>query len=409
MAENGWYAAIIIATLAAMTDMPRQSTGSKLRRNFGRIGIYVIVFILGAIGEPLVQRAYAALTSAVGDGPLVVVSQKWPDFSCSPASFGVLPGGPDPMSTTYASGAKAVRTVGVPFRAGQLDLRLSAKDPKPLYIYKIEIATFAQKPDVSPAWVGLLEAGGCGDAQHREFTADLDKPASITDDGIVGDGDPDPDAPQAKLGADFTIKDDDPAHIFVNIKACTGYFEFGLKIHYNYLGGDFETTIGSAAKPFTMVGSAVSVPSYGYQDEKSAPHPSDAIGGCASPGAATSSAGPTSVTPASQDNGLFPAEFAGNWSGTLFQSNGKSWSLTVRIDARTSVAYVQYPAPLNCTANWYVVTAASALLSAREKVLSGTCSATGVVYMAITPLRQLLLTYAPDDGKYTATATLTRS
>jgi hypothetical protein len=48
-------------------------------------------------------------------------------------------------------------------------------------------------------------------------------------------------------------------------------------------------------------------------------------------------------------------------------------------------------------------------LSAREKVLSGTCSATGVVYMAITPLRQLLLTYAPDDGKYTATATLTRS
>src|SRR5689334_2837592 len=118
-----------IAMLTVMTDMPQPST-KKLRRNLGRVGIYVIVFILGAIGEPLVQRAYAALTSAVGDGPLVVVSQKWPDFSCSPASYGVLPGGPDPMSTTYATGVKAVRSVGVPFRAGQLDLRLSAKDPK---------------------------------------------------------------------------------------------------------------------------------------------------------------------------------------------------------------------------------------------------------------------------------------
>jgi hypothetical protein len=107
---------------------------------------------------------------------------------------------------------------------------------------------------------------------------------------------------------------------------------------------------------------------------------------------------------------VFADELAGSWSGTLVQSNKRSWKMTVRIDKGSGVATVTYP-ELNCTGQWQLKSIERTVLHLREHITDVTprCSSDGTVDMTPQTDQTLSIAYVPDEGNYTATATLRRA
>jgi hypothetical protein len=172
------------------------------------------------------------------------------------------------MGDILASGA------GV-FRAGQIGMRLITRDDTPAYIYGLEVVRFRVAKEMRPAWVIELDGDMCGgDVLGRLFASDVTKGGDVVDLGTAGTGgDVMPAVPTAPLGTGFTVAAGDPALLLLDVYACTGYFEFGLVIHYVFRGDQYTYEVGSREEPLRIMGTDAPVPHYVFSEESEKPGP----------------------------------------------------------------------------------------------------------------------------------------
>jgi hypothetical protein len=121
-------------------------------------------------------------------------------------------------------------------------------------------------------------------------------------------------------------------------------------------------------------------------------------------GPETPSGGPE--TP-SGDPVTFPASVAGQWKGSMAQSNGQQHAVQIRLDANTADGTVSYP-DLPCTGTLQLIEKTDSTFTVREEITSGECTPTGTITLTVTA-SGLSFQYEPDNKRYTAEGTLQRA
>jgi hypothetical protein len=122
------------------------------------------------------------------------------------------------------------------------------------------------------------------------------------------------------------------------------------------------------------------------------------------PGGQQTSSEPPSAS-ASPSITTFPSAFAGTWSGALRQSDGTTWPMEVTVAAGQATATVRYTT-LGCSGTWTLSQIVGGIATVRENISSGRCTPSGTLTLSLSGAK-LDLSYFPDDGKYTADASLT--
>lgn len=103
----------------------------------------------------------------------------------------------------------------------------------------------------------------------------------------------------------------------------------------------------------------------------------------------------------------FPASMDGFWTGRIQQTDGRKWSIELRINEGATVATVLYR-ELGCTGTLTFDGAPSGVLRAREHIKAGTCTTDGTVTLAVDG-DGLAWHYRPDGATYTAEGRLSRT
>jgi hypothetical protein len=134
-----------------------------------------------------------------------------------------------------------------------------------LTITKVE-ADVRQSTPSQPSWAVTDASGGCGDTPIRLFNLNLDRTVGtgirrLDDRGVYNpEGHPaEPEVNAEPLGPAFTVSQQEPAQITIDVKACDNYFEFRILITYVVNGtartmsirptdGDYKVVGGKAAK-----------------------------------------------------------------------------------------------------------------------------------------------------------------
>ncbi|MEV0269626.1 hypothetical protein AB0H43_12660 [Hamadaea sp. NPDC050747] len=107
--------------------------------------------------------------------------------------------------------------------------------------------------DVSPSW-GLEADPGCGGpSQVRLLKVVLDT-GLFTDEGLTQGGPDNPNARAEPFGTSFTVSSREAADIQVDVFACSGLYEFGVKIEYVSAGQTRTMTIGAPENPLRIIG-----------------------------------------------------------------------------------------------------------------------------------------------------------
>ncbi|MGI5238694.1 hypothetical protein [Dactylosporangium sp. CA-139066] len=231
---------------------------------------HLLALIIGTVGGSYVWRIANRIEDELGQGPLVVVTKEWPTVNCEVGSpyYAMLPDGPVPTNFKYKQPVTYLLASGATiFRDGVLELRLVTRDEIPAYVYKIEVIKFKEDKAAQPAWVAGTPEGGCGGEQYRAFSADLNKnDVYVRDLGIIGNkpGGVDPEAPTGPIGTGFTTAAGDPVHFYLNLEACSGYYEFGVRLQYTYRGDKYVRQIGTPAEPLRIIGTRNDVPYYNW-------------------------------------------------------------------------------------------------------------------------------------------------
>ncbi|WP_162907093.1 hypothetical protein [Allorhizocola rhizosphaerae] len=87
----------------------------------------------------------------------------------------------------------------------------------------------------------------------RVLQSVLDR-GTLEDLGVSEFGPGNPRAPTAPFGSSFTVTNADAADVVIEVNACEGLYEFGAKITYVEAGEPLTAMVGSAEKPFRIVG-----------------------------------------------------------------------------------------------------------------------------------------------------------
>lgn len=238
------------------------------------LGLMVLTAIVTPLGSRLVEQIWPSETSGTGGGgpPIpespsgspagrLVAIGSWPpesSFMCeSSTKVAGLPGssGPEGLKPEDNEDLRvaAIKNVGaLVWYHGKLSITLTTVDETPVLIMGIEPVVFA-KQQVEPAW-GLEVSPGCGGpSQVRLLRSVLDR-GTVEDLCVAEYGPGKPRAPREPLGPTFTVNNADAADLQLEINACEGLYEFGVKITYVEAGQTKAAWIGSAENPFRIVG-----------------------------------------------------------------------------------------------------------------------------------------------------------
>lgn len=253
---------------------PKADTGRWWRRHPAAAvsgGIAAVLLILGAIVNPLATRAIDMIWPAVQQGTSpttgsssaggLVAIGRWPPENKLICQSGVhvagLTGTPSPLDLVPTANEDlritAIRQLGaIVWYQGKLAITLTSADDTPLLIMAMEPVVFAKR-DTAPSW-GMEVSPGCGGpAQIRVLRTLLDR-GTLEDMGVRPGGPDNPRAKAAPLGPSFTVSASDPADITVLAYACSGLYDFGMKITYISRGATYTELVGSPEHPFRIVG-----------------------------------------------------------------------------------------------------------------------------------------------------------
>ncbi|MDI1456481.1 5'-methylthioadenosine/S-adenosylhomocysteine nucleosidase family protein [Streptomyces sp. NPDC003388] len=229
-------AAAVAAISAAAFSMWPDGEGSEHTSKEKKGGV-------SAAPAPTVSSPYGR-----PNGPLLVTTT-WPTFpECDGRTSVAMAHGGKPLVSFLAGDEDfrphvATSSGGGTWGAGHLHLTLSARKGKNLVIEDIRPAQRFPKKISPPAWVAQTELG-CGNDYGRVFNFNLDA-AKFSDQGVVGERLPDQEkAPPNPLGPGFTVSANDPAIIRIDVQACKGNYEWGLRIQYSYDGVKYYTLVG---------------------------------------------------------------------------------------------------------------------------------------------------------------------
>jgi hypothetical protein len=114
------------------------------------------------------------------------------------------------------------------------------------------------------------------------------------------------------------------------------------------------------------------------------------------PSASTTSNGPAT----------FPASVAGDWEGSLSQSDGQRHAVRMTLRADTTDGTVTYP-DLPCEGTLELTRIAGPTFTVREKITRGNCTPAGTFTLTVTS-PGLSFRYEPDSRRYTADGRLDR-
>lgn len=106
----------------------------------------------------------------------------------------------------------------------------------------------------------------------------------------------------------------------------------------------------------------------------------------------------------------YPAALAGTWSGTMQQTNGPKWYVTVTVVSGATTATVVYSG-LGCRGTWTLTGANGSILYGLEKIVQGqeNCTDNGVVTLTPDARGQVAVEYVPADRSYRGNVVLARS
>jgi hypothetical protein len=120
------------------------------------------------------------------------------------------------------------------------------------------------------------------------------------------------------------------------------------------------------------------------------------------PEGARGTTGATEPTPTA-----FPGSMAGVWTGSIHQTDGRDWSIELRINKGATLATVLYR-ELGCAGTITFDGATGGTVSAREEITTGSCTPKGTI--TLTPAgANLDWSYVPDGETYKATGRLSRA
>ncbi|MER7244452.1 hypothetical protein [Kribbella sp. NPDC000426] len=239
------------------------------RKRFGSVFLAittVISFIAGAIVDPVRDRYLPALLDKIDEklgGDVLVVARQWPYNDCSPVPM--APAGKAAPPSTFSYGSPDTSSildtgVGYPYREGSIELVLSSRTKDIVAVTDINANVHLAKPQ-RPSWALTDASGGCGDIPIRMFELNLDKsvkpgPRDLKDLGVLNDseGKPAPEVKNNPLGKTFTVSQEDPAEVTIDVSACDQYFEFDIAITYLVNGASHTTLVHPDTGDYKIVG-----------------------------------------------------------------------------------------------------------------------------------------------------------
>lgn len=255
--------------------MPGKGKG-KAKKRSKRLAVLLVLltssasFVAGALVDPVRDRylsgALDKVDEKLGNGVLFV-DRKWPELGCSPVP--VAPAGQAGSLSGYREGRPTTSTlyesgVGIPYREARITLVLSSRTSDTLTITDIKADVHRADPS-HPLWALTDASGGCGNTPLRLFELNLNKtvtpgPRPLKDLGVVDveEQKPEPEVNKNPLGSAFTVSQEDPAQLFVDVNACDSYFEFSLLITYDVNGASHTETIRPADGDYKITGGAAS-------------------------------------------------------------------------------------------------------------------------------------------------------
>jgi hypothetical protein len=241
----------------------------KVSKRFGAVLVLLTSaasFIAGALVDPVRDRYLPGVLDGVdeklGNGVLFV-TQDWPPLGCSPVPM--APAGQAGSLSSYRQGRPTTTTlfesgVGVPYRKGRITLVLSSRTSDTLTITDIQAEVRRIDPS-HPQWALTDAAGGCGNTPLRLFKLNLNETVELgkrrlQDLGVVDveEQKPDPEVNANPLGSAFTVSQEDPAQVFIEVNACDRYFEFSIVITYTVNGASRTETVRPGDGDYKVVG-----------------------------------------------------------------------------------------------------------------------------------------------------------
>ncbi|GAB4060131.1 hypothetical protein [Catellatospora paridis] len=222
--------------------------------------LLVIGAIVAPIADRLVEATWPAPTPTPSTEAKLVTIAQWPPedpYLCD-HTIAVAGAGPNLPDTLTPAEVEDVRNMAlrqldaVVWYHGVLNMTLTGVNSEPLLILGVEPEVFTRR-DVVPAW-GLEAEPGCGGpSQVRNLQAVLDR-GSVTDLGVVDGGMDNPQAKAAPFGRTFTVSRGDAADIKLDVYACEGLYEFGVRISYLDADRELTTWVGTPDKPLRLFG-----------------------------------------------------------------------------------------------------------------------------------------------------------
>ncbi|WP_136697335.1 hypothetical protein [Geodermatophilus dictyosporus] len=242
--------------------------GGPLKRGTKRIFATVfaiITFVSGALAGTALDRWSPAwldwLDVARGESLLNVRAADWPHTPCSrklvasvaegeqfPATF-------DALNRVVDSKFLLASELATAYQWGSMDLVLSGSTADTILVHSITPVIYRQTA-MAPHWALADADGDCGGSVFRLLDMYLQNGEGyVVDRGLTGEGRPDEGAPALNgLGDVFTVSEDEPVALHLDVQACGFNYEFGLDIEYVLNGRTYHRQLGSRSDPFRIAG-----------------------------------------------------------------------------------------------------------------------------------------------------------
>ena len=220
----------------------------------------IVTAIVTPLGGRLVDAVWPEATPPPAQGRLVATSNWPPAYApdCDDSTYiAGLPGvsSPEslPISPTEDVRVTAMRDLGaVIWYHGRLALTLAGSDETPLLIMRIAPQVYARQR-VTPAW-GMEVTYECGGPSSARVLQTILDQGRIEDLGVSQGGPVNPRVHPEPFGRTFTVSSSDAADILIDVFACEGLYDFGMKISYETGGKNFTATVGSPEHPLKIIG-----------------------------------------------------------------------------------------------------------------------------------------------------------
>jgi hypothetical protein len=179
---------------------------------------------------------------------LIEIKQHWPQRPCTPVAVAGTEVDPRLDQNTEQIGSDHLLASGssVAYRAGRLQLDLSAVSGDDIFVYDVKVHVFEHEA-AHPAWALADEAGGCGPDRIPLNLKLANGAGKVSNPAIPNEG------------VEFTLSASVPVVLEIEASACDEYYEFGVELQYSVRGADFSENIGSRSDPLKIMGGTAEV------------------------------------------------------------------------------------------------------------------------------------------------------